>query len=256
MERPILITGGSGGIGFRIALEVLKEGNQVIITSRNVEQVKMQLIEKCIEVGVDQSGLEEKIQCLSWNLSQIETLEEYVSEINARWGALGGFVHCAGHDKVMPLYRNKPQDIEELFRIHVYAPMQLISLFMKKKRMEEGSGIVLISSLAAHEGAAGHTAYAAAKGALEGFLPSAACELAAKKLRLNLVVPGAVLTQMSEGYISKMTPERREEFEAEYPLGLGRPEDVAYMATYLLSERAKWLTGQKYVLDGGHLIRG
>ena len=86
--------------------------------------------------------------------------------------------------------------------------------------------------------------------------PAGAAELAPRGIRLNIVVPGVIQTDMSMEFINKMTAEQRANLEQGYPLGLGSPEDAAHLIAFLLSEESRWITGQTFVLDGGHSIKG
>ncbi len=239
----IIVTGAAGGIGGAVVRELLESGRSVWAVGRSMDKLK------------ELYGERGNCRVYSCDLAREEEIDRMFADILAESGPIGGLVHCAGTDRLSPLYLNKRAKIQELFDIHVFAAMQMCKLLCKKSNAAEGCSVVLISSLSAHEGAAGHTAYAAAKGALEGFLPSAASELAERGIRINEVVPGVVRTEMSDGFISRMDSGQREALERSYPLGIGEPEDVAHMICFLLSSEAKWLTGQKYILDGGHMVR-
>ena len=86
-------------------------------------------------------------------------------------------------------------------------------------------------------------------------LPSAAAELAEKQIRINIMVLGVIMTSMSMGYIGRMDDSQKEALEKQYPLGLGKPEYVANLVNFLMSDESSWMTGQKIVLDGGHQCR-
>jgi NAD(P)-dependent dehydrogenase (short-subunit alcohol dehydrogenase family) len=119
----------------------------------------------------------------------------------------------------------------------------------------DGASFVLISSLAAHEGVMGNSVYAASKAAIEGFVKSVAAELADRGIRINCLAPGVTETPMVAEYLKLLTEEQRKAHVSDYPLGIGQPSDIAYFAEYLISEKARWLTGQTFILDGGHLAR-
>jgi len=243
IQNPILVTGANGGIGEAVVRKLVKMDFNVIALSRN------------IELAEEKFKDEDRCLCIEYDLNDLDGIAELVKGITKEYGGLRGLVHCAGFDRLAPLYLSKRSDIEALFSIHVTAPMLLCGQIAKKGNASEGCSIVLISSLSSHEGAAGHTAYAAAKGAVEGFLPSAAAELSVKGIRLNVIVPGVVRTKMSEGFIGKLDEVQRTALEDSYPLGLGEPSDVANMAAFLISDEARWITGQKFIIDGGHMCR-
>jgi len=243
INKPILVTGASGGIGEALVHSLAAKDYSIIALGRNKEEFedKFKDLKQCV--------------CLSADLNQLQKIPSLIKKVKSKYGKIRGMVHCAGFDKLGPLYLARIDDISALFNIHVMAPMLMCSQIAKKGNAAEGCAVVLISSLAAHEGAMGHTSYAAAKGALEGYLPSAAAELADRGIRINIVIPGVVKTRMSAGYLDKMDPEQKSALEKSYPLGLGEPEDVANAIVFLLSDDSKWITGQTLIIDGGHMCR-
>lgn len=243
MRDPIIVTGAAGAIGEAVTRKLMNEGFFVIA------------------IDITHDILEEKYKgnnaCsyMAFDLNKINELQSLIKQIKEEYGGIRGLVHCAGFDKLTPLYLYRQEDIEALFSIHVYVPMALCGLIAKKGNASNGCSIVLISSLSAHEGAAGHTGYAAAKGALEGFIPSAAAELADRGIRINAIAPGIVRTKMSAGYLDKLDQHQFAALEQSYPLGFGQPTDVANLIAFLISDEAKWITGQTIIIDGGHLCR-
>ena len=239
----VVVTGACGGIGKAIADELVRVGFGVWALDLDEQRLH------------DAFGGVGAVRMMACDLSKEDAIAAAVKAMVDETGPLRGLVHCAGFDKLAPLYLAKRRDAEALMAIHVYAAMDFCKQIAKKGRAAAGCSIVLISSLSAHEGAAGHTAYAAAKGALEGFLPSAACELADRGIRLNEMVLGVVRTQMSEGFIGKLDEGQYANLQRDYPFGLGHPQDVAPIARFLVSDDSRWITGQKIFADGGHSIR-
>lgn len=239
----VAVTGASGGIGEAVVRRLLDDGFSVVAIGRDSDALGTLF------------GESPQCRCLGADVSVIEELPELVKSIVADVGPLRGLVHCAGFDKLAPLYLSKPADAEELFRVHALSAMTLAGQIARRGVAAEGCSVVLVSSLAAHEGAAGHSAYAAAKGALEGFLRPAAAELAGRGVRLNLVIPGVVDTKMSTGFLGRMTPEQRSALDQSYPLGIGEPMDVANAIAFFTSDDSRWITGASLLLDGGHLAR-
>lgn len=241
----VLITGVSGGIGTAVARQILSDGGSIIGLDKAFPDVTKSLAD-------EYPG---KVQLKEADLMGTDGLSSLIKDVVKEYGPIGGFVHCAGFDKMAPIGLTKAEDIENLWRLHALVPMLIIAALSKKKNHEDGASIVLISSQSAHEGAMGHTAYAAAKGAIEGYLAPAAAELMEKNIRINEVCFAPVKTQMAAGWMDKLTDESRQKLMDSYPLGLGRPEDAANLICFLLSEKSKWINGQIITADGGHAVR-
>jgi NAD(P)-dependent dehydrogenase (short-subunit alcohol dehydrogenase family) len=245
-DQWMLVAGASRGIGLATARLLLEEGYSVVASARNTEPLK----EAFGAWG------ECRLKILPFDFTQIEKLHEYASDVTRLTGGISGMLYAAGIQKTLPLTQSKFPLAEEIFRVNTFAAFELIRLFAKKGAYSvDGASFVLLSSLAAHEGAMGKALYGASKGALEGFIPAAAAELAPRKIRLNALTLGVVRTDMSREFLDKMNAEQQKSLEEGYPLGLGEPEDAAHFIAYLFSERARWITGQTFVLDGGHSVR-
>jgi len=241
----VLITGISGGIGKGVAEKLLSEGSSIIGLDRTIKDgIK--------EVADRYPG---KLMLHECDLMDSDGLGDLVKNLVAEHGPIGGFVHCAGFDKMMPLHLTKAEDIESLWRLHALTPMLMIAAISKKKNHSENTSIVLISSQSAHEGAMGHTAYAAAKGAIEGYLAPAAAELMEKGIRINEVCFGPVRTPMAAGWMDKLTDDGMQKLLESYPLGIGEVEDARNLICFLLSSESRWINGQIVTADGGHSVR-
>lgn len=238
----ILITGICGGIGKACGYRLLKSGVKVIGVGHHTGELNEEWRDYHF-LGIDA------------DVTDIERLPELLEGITKTAGPVGGFVHCAGFDKMSPLSMTKPEDMEKLWRIHAQAPMVMISLLSKKKNHADGMSIVLISSQSAHEGAMGHTAYASAKGAVEGYLAAAAAELMEKNIRINEVCFSPVNTKMAKGWMDKLTPDSMQRLKRSYPLGIMEPADAASSILYLLSEESRYINGQIITVDSGHSVR-
>ena len=198
---------------------------------------------------------EGKLRLHEVNLMETDKLGELINNLVQEYGMIEGFVHCAGFDKMAPINLTKIEDIERLWKLHALVPMVLIAAISKKKNHNINSSIVLISSQSAHEGAMGHTAYAAAKGAIEGYLAPAAAELMEKGIRINEVCFAPINTAMAAEWMDKLTDESKEKLLQSYPLGIGEVTDASNLIYFLLSQDSKWINGQIITADGGHSVR-
>jgi NAD(P)-dependent dehydrogenase (short-subunit alcohol dehydrogenase family) len=241
-KKSYLITGASSGIGRNTARRLLEDGHRVLAVARSAERIY--------------SGLptSEDLTVITCDFSDPTNVKPFSNEVSTSFGLIDGLVHCAGIQKTVPIYTLSPTLILDVFNINTISAMLLVSAFSKKGMSTDSASFVLISSLAAHTGARGKSVYAASKGALEGFLTSATPELASRNIRINALALGVVLTEMSSiDFTKHITEEQKQATLNEYPLGFGEPEDASNMIDFLLSDKARWITGQTFMVDGGRL---
>lgn len=242
--KTILVTGASSGIGRGIAIQCSKLGGNILITGRNEERLRetFNLLEG--------EGHQMAIADLS-NNEDVDKLVAACPEIN-------GFVYCAGILKICTLRTITEELLDDTLKTNVVGSIILTSQLVRKKKLQKCSSVVLVSSLSGNYIAGtGEVAYSASKGALNGFMRSAALELSARQIRVNAVCPALVPTDLSRQY-HEIVPE--EELKAEiphkYPLKrMGCVEDVANACIYLLSDASSWVTGTNIVIDGGLTLR-
>ena len=138
--QNVLITGVSGGIGKGVVEKLLAAGCSVIGLDRAIRD----------EVRAIAEQYPEKLFLQECDLMDVDHLQYLIKNLVAEYGPVGGFVHCAGFDKMAPLHLTKVEDIENLWRLHALVPMVMIAAISKKKNHAEGTSIVLISSQSAH----------------------------------------------------------------------------------------------------------
>jgi NAD(P)-dependent dehydrogenase (short-subunit alcohol dehydrogenase family) len=138
--------------------------------------------------------------------------------------------------------------VNRIFNVNLFSAMEIIrSLVQKRTNKGALQSITFISSIASRVGASGYSVYAASKGAVNALSLSLAVELA-PAVRVNAILPGIIQTEMTKEYFANS------DFVALYPLGFGRPEDIADAVEFLSSEHARWITGQEIVVDGGRSV--
>lgn len=242
-NKWILIVGATGGIGETITKYLYSQGYNLVLCSKDKEKLKK------IE---ENNFIKERIVKAEIDITNENQIKELFSEIYDKIGKLSGVVHCAGLQEITPISIVKMDKIKEMFEVNVFSVFNILKYVGKKRYIEKNGSIVLLSSLAMFEGAPGNAFYAATKGALDGMLKSVAAEFNGEK-RINLISPGVIKSGMGDKYYKSLSSEQIKKLEEGYPLGIGESLDVAYMVEYLLSEKAKWITGQNFILDGGHL---
>ncbi|MBM3163960.1 MAG: SDR family oxidoreductase [Bacteroidetes bacterium] len=174
-------------------------------------------------------------------------LTDYVGELPAIDQQIDGLVYFPGTINLKPFRSLKLEDFQTDFNIHVLGAVNALKTY--QSQMNEGSSVVLISSVAATTGMPFHASVAAVKAALEGLGRSLAAEWA-PKIRVNVVAPSLTITPMAERLIN--TPEKIEAGAQRHPMKrLGSPEDFASCISFLLSDQSSWITGQVLPVDGG-----
>lgn len=234
--KTILVTGASSGIGRSIAIEVSRLGGEVILTARN--EAKLLETRKLMEPGAH--------QIVMADLCKTEEVNSMVSALPV----LDGVVYNAGINQLMPTQYVKAEVVQHILQTNLEAPIMLQKALMRAKKIQEGASLVFISSCASMRPGKGNAVYSAAKSGIAAYAKVLALEVAPRDVRVNCVHPAMIWTDMlslpKENYLQD---------EQNYPLRrYGRPEEVAYMVVYLLSDASRWVTGTSMVLDGGSLL--
>lgn len=243
--KIVLITGAASGIGRATAKHLDSLGAKIILVDRQEEQLK-DVQEELINPSF----------CCVMDLMDVERIESKIKPIIKDFGAVSGFVHCAGISDNRPLSLFKFEALHRVMMINFYSFFELVRVLTKKRMYSEGGlSIVAISSVAAKVGADAQTAYGASKAAINGAMHSMAKELAPKNIRINTILPAAVNTAMIKQYYDlKSTVDSGEGKPASRQiLGMCQPEYVATVIKFLLSDDSKWITGSEIPVDGGYL---
>lgn len=238
--KTILVTGASSGIGKETAIQCSKMGARVIITARNDERLKETV-----------SQLEgDGHQMILAELTNQEDIERLVGEASE----LQGLVLCAGKGMTSPFPFSTREKYDEIFNVNFFAPVELLRLLVKKKKLEKESSVVFVSSIGGVKSfQLGNGVYGASKAAINSTMEFCAKELAAKKIRVNSVNPGMVNTNLIKG--GSISEEQHKLDMEKYPLKrYGEPEDIAFGIIYLLSDASSWVTGHSLIIDGGVTI--
>ena len=237
--KTILITGASSGIGRCTAIECSKMGAKLVITGRNRERLNDTL-----------SNLEgEGHWIFAGDLTEDKTIEALME----RLPQLDGVFFCAGVTDTTPAKFIDEEKIERVFNINIISPMLLTKWLVKKKKIQASASLVYMSSYGAEVVTPGLGIYAASKGAVNSFMRTIATELSARKVRANSIMAMMVKTELIDT-LGSLSKEDIEKDEAKYPLGYGKPEDVAFAVIYLLSDASKWVTGSIIKMDGGSTL--
>ncbi len=227
-----IIAGATGVVGSAISKELAKE-NEVHLIGRDEEKL---------------SALSKEIDAQYSVIDLTNTVEQReFSKIIPDDKEIKGLVNCIGSILIKPLHGTKTEEFEEVLRVNLFSSYYLLSSFAR--RMKNGSAI-FFSSVAGTKGLSNHEAIAAAKAGLEGMARSAAASYAKDNLRVNVIAPGLMDTNMSQRLLA--TEQARELSKSMYPIQkIGDFNDILPVVKWLLSEDSKWVTGQTIHVDGG-----
>lgn len=247
-NKVIIVTGASSGIGAQCAIDCSKMGARVVLVARNEERLK-QILEQCEEPSLH--------IILSLDLSSSDGLKEAIKDVVSKVGKINGVVNCAGMSSVTPLKLITDELLDQFFRTNVYSAINLSKEVTRVGNYDKNGGcsIIFFASIMGLCGDKCKTMYSATKGALIAAARSMACELAKNKIRVNVVSPGAIETPINAKLPHMTDPELRKELEDKHLLGLGECSDISNACIYLLSDAAKWVTGQNFIVDGGYTAK-
>lgn len=234
MQTYTLLTGASSGIGAAIAKRL---GGQraLILGGRDADKLRRVAGERDVVWRYDLRDVEGIQASLAGLLEQ-------------RQAVIDCFVHCAGVVKVLPARLTDCAVVQEVMNVNVLSAVQIVRTLLKKQNHGALANVLFISSTYSIKGVKGQAIYSASKGALDALMLSLAVELA-PAVRVNSVLPGGVKTAMSQRAFED--PQQLEKMKQEYLLRLGEVDDVVNAVEFMLSDKASWITGQKFVVDGG-----
>lgn len=243
--KTILITGASSGIGRQCAIDCSKMGARVVAIGRNQERLDETLQQM---EGQDHASY-------SYDLSKTDGIKDLMAQVVANQGKLDGLICAAGIERTAPVKLLKPADYEELFRMNTLSAFELVKHATSVKAFNGVGGVIFISSITSVIARTGTAAYSASKGALVSGARVLAAELAKRKIRVNCISPGTILTPLMQNYLSQLSEEDYKKRIAGFPLGLGETTDVSSACVYLLSNAGRWVTGQNIIIDGGFTMQ-
>lgn len=237
MTAIALVTGAGGGLGRALVEELRREGWTVAPVGRNRERL--------------QAALGATAPCIEADVSTPEGARAAVEQCQQQVGLPTALAHCAGTTLLAPLHRTPAEQYRACLTANLDSAFFMLGAFVDALREARQPGAaVLVSSVVARIGVANHEAIAAAKAGVEGLARSAAATYAPSRIRINTVAPGIMDTPAVARIIGNEAS--RAGAAKQYPLpGIGDPADLARLMAWLLSDKAGWITGQVWAMDGG-----
>lgn len=242
-DKIAIVTGAKQGIGYGIALALAKEGCKVVVS--DLDQMS------CDKVAGEISSTGATCIGVACDVSKKDQVDELFTKTVAEFGGVDVLVNNAGVFPFKPFIDLTENDWDHVMDVN------LKSMFLcsqsAAKVMKEGSKIVDVSSIASLVGFEGLTHYCASKGGVNAMVRAMAIELAAKKINVNAVAPGAIETPGATG---AMSDDMKAGTVSAIPWKrMGKPEDIANAVVFLASDKADYITGQVIVVDGGWTLR-
>ena len=242
IDRRVLVTGATSGLGYAIALACAHMGAEVLGVGRDEERLRR--TQQALQAASPRPH-----RTVRADLTQAADREALVASLRA---PIHGLAHSAGISRLSPVRMLTQQHLQEVQAINVDAPMLLTQALLKRNLIAADGSIMFIASIAAHIGVPGVAAYSGTKAALIAMMRCLAMEVVKRRIRANCLSPALVETPLLDAtatMVGSMEEERKN-----YPLGFGKPEDVANAAVFLLSDASRWITGTTIVMDGGLTI--
>ncbi|UFH57458.1 SDR family NAD(P)-dependent oxidoreductase [Spirosoma sp. KNUC1025] len=225
--KNILIVGGNSGIGYALANQLQAQGATLFTAGRHAPE------------GIQSTHM-------VWDVQQASAADALTQLPEA----LHGLIYCPGSINLKPFHRLTIDDYRSDLEINVLGAVGAIHAAYLALKLAKGSSVVLFSTVAAKLGMGLHSSVSVAKSAVEGLTKSLAAEFAPINIRVNAIAPSLTDTPLAKNLLS--SDDKRDSANKRHPLNrIGKPDDIASMAAYLLSDQASWITGQIISVDGG-----
>ena len=239
--RTALVTGASRGIGAAIAKGLARDGFHVLLNFASREEKARELLTSIQNEGG--SG-----DLCGFDVSQSAQVDDKFDWITSTFGPLSVLVNNAGITIDGLLLRLKDEDLDKTLAVDLKGAIYCTRAATRQMMRARQGSIIQISSVIGEMGNAGQSAYAAAKAGLIGFSKSIAKELGSRQIRVNVVTPGFIETDMT----GSLTEAQKEAILRGVPLGtLGTPEDISSLVSFLASPASRYITGQVIGVNGG-----
>lgn len=240
--KTAIVTGGSRGIGKAIALELARRGANIafnfVRSQEEADKLKLELE----TMGVKAFAA----QC---DVANTESAAEFVKKVTEEFGTIDFLVNNAGITKDTLVLRMKEEDWDSVIDTNLKGAFNFCKAVLRPMmKNEDGGSILNISSISGVMGMLGQANYSASKAGMIGLTKAIAKEVASRKITVNALAPGLIETEMA----SEMNDDYREKILSQIPLGrLGTSQEIAEIACFMLSDSAKYMTGQVIQPNGG-----
>jgi len=240
MNKKIFITGASGGIGLSICEKFKKKEYQLILTSSSKEKINF------LQNKFGRDNFYYKI-----DISDNKSLQNCLDQVAADHNDISVIVNNAGITEDNLIFRMKSDQWMRVIQTNLNSNYQIIKTLLPNMLSKKYGKIIGISSIVATTGNPGQSNYVASKSGMIGLYKSIAQEVAKRNINVNIISPGFISTTMTD----KLNEKQKENYLSKIPMAkFGEPKDIANLVYFLSSDKASYITGQNFHVNGGMLM--
>lgn len=243
-EKTVVVTGASRGIGRAIALDLAKNGCNVVVNYSGNEAKANEVVDEIKSLGRNAIAVKADV-------SNSEEVQNMMKEAVAAFSSIDILVNNAGITKDNLLMRMKENEWDDVININLKGVFNCTKAVTRQMMKQRSGRIINVSSIVGVSGNPGQANYVAAKAGVIGLTKSSAKELASRNITVNAIAPGFISTDMTD----KLSKEVQDEMLKQIPLArFGDPSDISSVVTFLASEGSRYMTGQTLHIDGGMVM--
>lgn len=241
MTKTAIVTGASRGIGRKIALELGKEGYNVVVNYAGNKEKSEEVVSEIKSFGVEAFAFQA-------NVSEQDEVKAMIKETTSQFGTIDVLVNNAGITRDNLLMRMKQDEWDDVINTNLKGVFNCVQAVTRPMLKQKSGRIINLSSVVGSLGNAGQVNYVATKSGVEGMTRTFARELASRGITCNAVAPGFIVSDMTD----QLSDELKEQMKSQIPLArFGEDSDIAHTVAFLASDKASYITGQTIHVNGG-----
>lgn len=241
MTKTAIVTGASRGIGRKIALELGKEGYNVVVNYAGNKEKAEEVVSEIKSFGVEAFAFQA-------NVSEQDEVKAMIKETTYQFGTIDVLVNNAGITRDNLLMRMKQDEWDDVINTNLKGVFNCVQAVTRPMLKQKSGRIINLSSVVGSLGNAGQVNYVATKSGVEGMTRTFARELASRGITCNAVAPGFIVSDMTD----QLSDELKEQMKSQIPLArFGEDSDIAHTVAFLASDKASYITGQTIHVNGG-----
>lgn len=239
-----LVTGASRGIGRAIALQLAEDGMDIIVNYAGSKDKADEVVSLIEQMG-------RRAVAIQANVSVKDEVVQMIKTIVDEFGTIDVIVNNAGITRDNLMMRMKPEEWQDVIDTNLTGVFNVVQAVTRQLLKQRQGTIINISSIVGSIGNAGQANYVAAKAGVEGLTKTFARELASRGITVNAIAPGFIVSDMTD----QLNEDIQNKMKEQIPLGtFGDVKDIAYAASFLASDKAKYITGQTLHVNGGMVM--